>query len=544
MKYKRVILISTIISMSLNSCLFNRASDYMGKQEYSASVEDTNSGYSKIENPLTYSKYKNYSAYPTFTPNEGEVNLLAIPVLFTDSKINTQTRIQEVKNDINKSLFGNASDTGWESVSSYYSKSSFGKLTIKGTVSDPYQYQGTSTKFASDAKGLESSDVGRAVVSLLDDAVKWYKANNPSEDMTKYDLDKDGYLDGVYLIYLNDYYGRGQTEESFKLDPDVFWAFCSWTNIDKNTTSPTPGVFFWCSYYFLFEGYGDSKLDSHTFIHETGHMLGLDDYYSYNTIKSGRNYITPSPLGGVDMMDLNIIDHNAFSKFSLGWVKPYVIDKEGSLTIKKSSTTGECVIIPTGSYNRSSFDEYLMIELYSPDNLNDSDINKGYSPRDIFLNQYGKLDSVGIRVYHVDARLVSYKDIAESALDEKYFTDLGSLNKLDKDNFVIVGHSNTPEGQDKDGKLESYNIALNPSYRLIQAITPEGVDYQSNEKYVSNNSLFYKGGHIKLTNSRFRKQFPNGQKENMANNGFNLLFNFTVDDMSKDSCKLTFTSIK
>jgi M6 family metalloprotease-like protein len=48
--------------------------------------------------------------------------------------------------------------------------------------------------------------------------------------------------------------------------------------------------------------------------------LGLPDYYDYDD--------TTGPKGGVggwDMMDYNGGDHNAFSKYLLGWIDPLVI---------------------------------------------------------------------------------------------------------------------------------------------------------------------------------------------------------------------------
>ena len=59
--------------------------------------------------------------------------------------------------------------------------------------------------------------------------------------------------------------------------------------------------------------YDDNKgLDSHVLIHETGHMLGLNDYY--NTYGDS----TYSPLGGLDMMDGDFGDNNPYSKILLG----------------------------------------------------------------------------------------------------------------------------------------------------------------------------------------------------------------------------------
>ena len=49
------------------------------------------------------------------------------------------------------------------------------------------------------------------------------------------------------------------------------------------------------------------------FIHEFGHILGIDDYY--DTSASGEH-----PMEGYDIMDAMLGDHNAFSKFNQGWL--------------------------------------------------------------------------------------------------------------------------------------------------------------------------------------------------------------------------------
>ena len=71
---------------------------------------------------------------------------------------------------------------------------------------------------------------------------------------------------------------------------------------------------------------GNAKPDAHTFIHETGHMIGLDDYYSYDRGKGDYG-----GLGGLDMMDFNIGDHNGYSKWMLGWLHPQMVKNQVSL---------------------------------------------------------------------------------------------------------------------------------------------------------------------------------------------------------------------
>lgn len=533
---------STILGCS---CVEN-SNSVGGEAVYSDNVENVNTGYSKVSTSLTYKNMQKHSIYTSFTPSTGDVKMLALPIIFTDSEFQ-KSNFSTAKTNLENGLFGQSDKTGWESVSSFYYKSSFEQLNISGTVADPYEYGKSSTTFQNEVLRQRYS-----TETLLTDALNYYKQNNPDVDLTQYDSDSDGYLDGVYLIYMAPYYD-GKNEN---ISSDVFWAWCTWTNNSSNTTSPNPGVYFWCSYYFLFEGYSSNSLDAHTFIHETGHMLGLDDYYSYTYLSSGDG---PSPLGGVDMMDLNIIDHNTFSKFALGWVKPYLINAEGSLTINKSSTTGECFIIPTSSYNNSAFDEYLMVELFSPDNLNYKDLISGYAPRDSLFAKDGSLNKVGIRIYHVDARLVTATIMGNNLLVDSYVTNLSTLDSLSGRNVAVVAHSNTADGYDASGdRVDSYNYG-DSNFRLIQAITPEGVDYSSASKYISNKSLFYNGGSINFDEKVFYNQFQNKKTTSVgssplsltssrdyyayANNGNKFLYTFKIDDMSNSACKITFTKV-
>ena len=94
------------------------------------------------------------------------------------------------------------------------------------------------------------------------------------------------------------------------------------------------------------------------------------------------------------MMDANVGDHNAFTKLLLGWVDPYVVTGNCSLTLSSFGASGDCVMICKNKAD--PFSEYYIIDYYTPDGLNA--MEKGYS---------GLFSVAGVRVYHVAATMKS-----------------------------------------------------------------------------------------------------------------------------------------
>ena len=518
--------------------------------EYDDEIELGTTEYNKVESAYSIGTISKNFYHKNYTPCVGEVNLLCIPILFNDFGF-TQKELNIAYDKIHATLFGKTEETSWESVSSYYEKSSFGNLIIKGKVSEAYNSDLSTSLFANQYKLYQDA----ALETLISEAYSWYQEQNP-DDTNDYDLNDDGYLDGVYFVYLAPHYlyKDGKIEINKKIDDTIastiYWAFTSWSSFSPNINNPVIGTYFWSSYYFIFEGYYNSGIDAHTFIHETGHMLSLSDYHSYTTLdKAGYNPY--KPLGGADMMDYNVIDHNSYSKFALGWVKPYLIDKEGTLTIDIATTTGDCVLIPTSKYNNTSFDEYLMLELFAPVGLNEQDLTESLIPNSLYWSKKAsgkELNNVGIRLYHVDARLVSFKTMTNSqGLFATNINYVSNINNIQSDTYLDFAHTNTPTGFKDKEITETYNLAYDvetksgESERLIQAITPEGINYGESSIIFSNDGLFYKNQAFSFTNTTFNKQFPFGSYKK-ANNGDKFLFNFSITSMTKDKCTLSFTS--
>lgn len=475
---------------------------------------DSTSGYSSYKTKITDGDVAKSQGIRYF-PSTGTNNLLVIPVTIKGFEKNATAAM---KTNIEKNFFGAATDTGWESLSSFYSSSSQGKQTINGTVSDWYACGLTPAEIvAKEAGGGE----GAGTNYVLEHAVAWYKTTY-NDDCTQFDNDKDGIIDGVWLIYsAPDYSVNGYADLT-----STFWAFTYWdTDYEVKYTSPTPCAYCWASYDFMFEGYGTSTVDAHTFIHETGHLMGLEDYYDYNSAYA--------PMGGVDMMDANIIDHNCFSKFSYGWVNPYLVSKAGTITIRPAESSGDCVILPTArSWNGSAFDEYLMLEYYTPTGLNAKDSSSRYSPS----SPLG-FTSSGIRVYHVDARLctMTYSKAKQDWIPGSYTDTIQTSNTM----VTTLSHTNTPASKNGDTSNR-----LDENYRLLTVVDAAGrifSDISANSTATAdNNTLFKAGGSFDPTASKFSKQFVNKEK---GNNGMKFAYSFSVDAISDDGATITFSAV-
>lgn len=301
--------------------------------------------------------------------------VLVVPVEFTDYKADNK-----MVEALEKAFFGTSEETGWESLKSYYYKSSYGKCNIDGTVLPVFSTGNSSTYY-------DSMDDFEAVDSIIKAVLEYY---DNTIDYSEYDLNGDNYIDSIYLIYT--------APIDYDSNDSLYWAFSSQYYTEDYEYYDGVEADFYCfmGYDFLYEELASGKkitYNAETIIHESGHLFGLDDYYDYDDTKG-----PDGGIGGGDMMDYNIGDHNAFSKMILGWVTPKVIDANNitsdiTIELDAFSKSGDCVVICNG-WENSYFDEYFVIDLYTPDGLNS--LEAGYG---------GLFSENGIRIYHIDATL-------------------------------------------------------------------------------------------------------------------------------------------
>ncbi|MCI7527489.1 MAG: hypothetical protein MSA65_04215, partial [Mollicutes bacterium] len=246
--------------------------------------------------------------------------------------------------------------------------------------------------------------------------------------------------------------------------------------------------------------------DAHTLIHETGHMLGAEDYYSYDGESRGYS-------GGLDMMDLNIGDHSAFTKYLFSWVKPYLLDLSSSLnkfeiTLNTFESSGDCLIIPSSSFNNSPYGEYLIIEYLTNDYLNNFDSSSCYYEGIYFYS------TRGIRVFHVNSRLIKYVGTRNVFMNNNEY-------KLDEEaNYTTYAYSNTPS--------LSYEKNV-PLYQLVSKMNEK----LYGKRLASNNDLFLENDIINSST------ISASLKNNKFYDGSDFNYSITIDSLTFDQATLT-----
>jgi hypothetical protein len=276
-------------------------------------------------------------------------------------------------------------------------------------------------------------------------------------------------------------------------EDDFHWAYRYW-NIYTDTNDnyyEYDGVsandYIWVPHQFMFETYDEDGnvsydgegINTYTYIHEFGHVLGADDYYD----TSGSS--EEGPMSGCDVMDGMPGDHNAYTKFNLGWItesRLVVTDSSVTLTLQAFSESGDTIILANNwDPALGAYQEYYVIMYYTGTGLNDPELGGGYFARD------------GIVVYHVNASLY-----AEDYDDEIYYD---------------VYNNNTDASDD-------YGTSDN----LIEYVKSAGDTFT----YVSTSDPDFESGQNTMPSTR-------------DDSGNTLGYTFTVDSIENGVATLTFT---
>lgn len=290
-------------------------------------------------------------------PTTGTNKVLVFLIDFPDYPHTNSAALIESKLFAN----GDAGEYPLESLRNYYLRSSYSNLTITGSTLGWYRMQHARSWYTNTYGSGNSAN--RAVIA---EVVANFEG---SHDYAQYDNNGDGKIDYFAVIWAGPDNGWGN-----------FWWGYQW-----ELTSPitADGVQF-SSFSWQWEARPvGTAFKASTIIHETGHALGLPDYYDYSP-----GVGPEGGLGGLDMMDAAVGDHNCFSKFMLEWINPTVVSA-GTTTVvlRASAQWPSAAAIMPGYTGSTPFSEYFMVQ-----------------NRHRILNDTGLFTaSDGALVWHIDA---------------------------------------------------------------------------------------------------------------------------------------------
>ncbi len=383
-------------------------------------------------------------------PTIGSPAVLVVPIGFSDGTQLNPTHIENLE-----IAFGEKGNY-YYSVDNFYKLSSYGKLDLDVMVLDDWYVPAyASTYYADlvDDEGIPNGD------QVLMDEILQYLAG--IMDLTDFDSDGNRIIDAVVLINNLDV-GDGSD--------DFHWAYRYWNMyVDEDGyyyeyDDVSANDYVWASYFFLHESYvGNdilyndmSVMNTYTYIHEFGHILGADDYYDTSDLNN-------HPMDGCDIMDYMLGDHNAYTKFNLGWLttsRLVVTDSSVTLTLEDFSKNGDTIIIANNwDPDLGAYQEYYIVVYYTNNGLNAGD--------------YGYFAQNGIVVYHVNASLFTeeyegelYYDVYNNNTDSNDPEGDGTVNNLiefvksENDTFTYIVGDTLPATRDDSGTWLGYTFTV------------------------------------------------------------------------------------
>ena len=211
---KKVLLSLLPIAALLISCTLNQNSDSSiqttpgGSQDSSSaaqsspsssSSQDGEAGYYKAESindNVSLRKISDTQETPIL-PSVGTFDVLVLPVQFTDCPF-TDRALEEISIAVGE----DASATNyWETLPSYYEKSSYGRLDINCTMADPVDLGMTADTFIGNANslGYSGQDSSYVVAQAIEKGVSEYKKAHGNTSTQAFDSDQDGYIDATIV---------------------------------------------------------------------------------------------------------------------------------------------------------------------------------------------------------------------------------------------------------------------------------------------------------------------------------------------------------
>jgi len=273
-----------------------------------------------------------YGLYPRALPCIGLPKVVVFVISFPDDGSFTVT-VPEIE----KSFFDNVEQPGvpWfqqDSLRKFYLRSSYGKLDISGDVF-PYT-------------AIKNCNEYTNVQELANEVMEHAGAEN-ALNWSEYDVNQDGYIDGVYFVLKN----GGIPGYNYHFSSG--WPSGTMIRQGKEVAR------------YIYTVQHGSGLIINIVAHETCHMMGLPDVYAGVSVNNGGLWATSIMDKGVITGDLPCI-----MKCVFGWIEPQRIAKTGSTQVSLASISDnpELVLVHVNA-DKDSFD-WLLVEYVTSSNNN------------------------------------------------------------------------------------------------------------------------------------------------------------------------------
>jgi M6 family metalloprotease-like protein len=291
---------------------------------------------------------------PTVLPSDGAPRVLTLLIAFEDMPGFTD------RDAVDDRIFGDGEPAGfpYESLTEFYRRSSYGALEIRGSTLGWY-----TTPYRRDE--VAETTIGRQ--NLIKEVVTFYDVQG--HDFSQYDNDGDGVIDYLAVIWTGPH---GEWAEFWWGYQTRFW----------NDSFTVDGVRIG-TYSWQWENYNwPGEFTPEVLIHETGHALGLPDYYDYDDSIGPRG-----GCGGLDQMDGNWGDHNAFSKWILGWLEPEIFNQDlHEVVLSPTDEVPSAAVFMHGNPVSDPAAEYFIVQVRRQ------------------AGNDAELPNRGVLIWHVDAR--------------------------------------------------------------------------------------------------------------------------------------------
>ena len=305
----------------------------------------------------------------SFFPHTGSPRAIVLLVQFANRPFKVQPR--KAFNQYLNSMadkhqdFGNAENRNTGSVKRYFSDMSGGKFKPQFDLYGPITMPKNAAYYGEGSSSMERyRELVSEACTMMDDSL----------DFSKYDADKDGNVDLVYIIYAG--YGESVSSIDSTLWPK---AFVCGTDIKKdgkyvrlagisNELNGHPDVHYSSTSGLLINGVG-------LFCHEFSHCMGLPDFYptvspQWTTANDKQDFDAYDNQGMEewDVMDNGIYLYNGYSptaytaweREKMGWLTIETLTKEGKVELKSIDEGGKAYRIKNDK--NTSGNEYYIVE--------------------------------------------------------------------------------------------------------------------------------------------------------------------------------------